>query len=164
MKCDKCGAEIHEGSNYCSNCGTPLKTEEPIHGNPLSEDYLKLRKYLITHKEWLLGYAVWFVINFFLLLFGGEKYRDKVYVYAPESFEYLVLLSKIVPVNQEMLEHTYDYADSKCYLSWERFYTELLKNNSSGTIYQYTKRNLNKTYLTQGNIKKIKENMPKAIL
>ena len=88
----------------------------------------------------------------------------EVYVYAPESFEYLVLLSKIVPVNQEMLEHTYDYADSKYYLSWERFYTELLKNNSSGTIYQYTKRNLNKTYLTQGNIKKIKENMPKAIL
>ena len=88
----------------------------------------------------------------------------EVYVYAPESFEYLVLLSKIVPVNQEMLEHTYDYADSKYYLSWERFYTEILKNNSSGTIYQYTKRNLNKTYLTQGNIKKIKENMPKAIL
>ena len=84
MKCGKCGAEIPESSNYCNNCGTPLKTEEPIHGNPLSEDYLKLRKYLITHKEWLLGYAVWFVINFFLLLFGGEKYRDKVYVYAPE--------------------------------------------------------------------------------
>ena len=87
----------------------------------------------------------------------------KCALYAPESFEYLVLLSGILDVPGEWLEKTYLYADSGKWASWERFYTEKLVEITRGTIYQYVKSKLNPVYLTAGNLKKIKGTLPEVI-
>lgn len=49
-----------------------------------------------------------------------------IYLYAPESFEWLVLKSGLFKVNEDMLVNTQDYMDSKDWSSWESFYTQLL--------------------------------------
>lgn len=84
-------------------------------------------------------------------------------LFAPESFEYIRLSSGILQVDRDKLENTYNYADSTVFSSWERYYTRYLMDVTEGTIYQYQKRSLNKNYLTEGNLKKIIEQIPKAI-
>lgn len=78
-------------------------------------------------------------------------------LYLPESFEYLVLISDLF--KDEMLDckldRTYDYADSKMYFSWERYYTELLIKISQKTGLDYSKKKLNPAYLIPGNFKTI---------
>ena len=60
--------------------------------------------------------------------------------------------------------NTYDFADSKEYASWERFFTTYLIEITEGTIYRYTKHRLNKAYLTEGNKKKIMRQLPELIV
>ena len=40
------------------------------------------------------------------------------------------------------------YIDSKEYFSWERYFTALLIEKSAGTYLNYTKKTLNKAYLS----------------
>lgn len=53
----------------------------------------------------------------------------RVLVYTPESFEWLLLNTNSIGrfVNISVLTETYNYCDSVKYLSWERFYTDVLK-------------------------------------
>lgn len=54
-----------------------------------------------------------------------KKYH--VSLFAPESFEYLILESKqFSRFFGDELTNTYDYCDSREFLSWERYYTYLL--------------------------------------
>ena len=84
-------------------------------------------------------------------------------LYAPESFEYLILCSGILEIDQRVIESTFDYADSARYMSWERFYTWYLTEQSNGTIYQYNKGRLNKAFLTEGTLKKVIFMLPEMI-
>jgi len=84
-------------------------------------------------------------------------------LFAPESFEYLILNSGIVTVKKDLLEHPYDYADSSKYSSWERFFTHELVTLTQGTVYRYSKSQLNTTYLTEGNINKIVQILPEIL-
>ena len=89
---------------------------------------------------------------------------NKCLLYAPESFEYLVLTSGIIEADNDVLKNTYDYADSCSFFSWEQFYTNYLTEISSDSpIYRYSKKKLAKAYLTEGNIKKIKAVIPVII-
>lgn len=57
-----------------------------------------------------------------------------IVLYAPESFEWLLLSTNLIPgirVSQ-ILEHPETYIDSKEYASWERFFTALLVNRTQG--------------------------------
>lgn len=73
-----------------------------------------------------------------------QKYH--VSLFAPESFEYLVLKSE--PFGRflrDELENTYDYCDSKEFLSWERYYTWLLDEicyNKFPVKFHYSKKKL----------------------
>lgn len=49
-------------------------------------------------------------------------------VFAPESFEYLILKSNILEVPSDILEQTYNYADSTRYFSWENILHITLQN------------------------------------
>ena len=53
--------------------------------------------------------------------------NEEVYIFSPESFEFLLLLSDTFRryLSTE-LDCTYDFCDSINYLSWERYYTNLL--------------------------------------
>lgn len=88
----------------------------------------------------------------------------KVSIFAPESFEYLILQSDIVDVAHDVLTHTYDYADSVRYFSWEEFYTSYLTEQSRGTVYQYSKKKLPQSYLTEGVVDKLKSALPDRII
>lgn len=89
--------------------------------------------------------------------------KSNYYLYTPESFEYLILKSGIVCVNEEKLDETYLYADSKKYVSWERYYTDLLVKETEGTQYKYSKQKLNSSFVSNNNINKIKNIMPAII-
>lgn len=87
----------------------------------------------------------------------------EIVLYAPESFEYLLLKADILSNTSRVTEETYEFADSREYFSWEEFYTAYLVHQSVGTVYQYSKKKLNDSYLTAGNRKKILEQLPKQL-
>ena len=71
-------------------------------------------------------------------------------VYAPESFEWLILSSGI-PEDREIrviLEDPASAIDSLEYVSWERYFTALLTEKTKGTIWEYSKRKLSRIYMT----------------
>ncbi|MBR2188770.1 MAG: translation initiation factor 2 [Eubacterium sp.] len=86
--------------------------------------------------------------------------KGKCLLYAPESFEYLILRSGVVEVPDKYLDEPYNYADSARYASWERYFTDQLSEATRNTIYQYTKSKLNVIYLTAGNINRIMKLLP----
>lgn len=85
-------------------------------------------------------------------------------IYAPESFEYILLSSGLFAVPKEVLETTYLYADSKQFMSWENYFTYYLTDITRNTKYQYGKMKLKKAYKTEGAIKKIAAVLPKQML
>lgn len=76
--------------------------------------------------------------------------RENLALYLPESFEWLVLSSGILKDTEvaQILQTPSDYIDSKEYFSWERYFTALLIEKSAGTYLNYTKKTLNKAYLS----------------
>ena len=84
-------------------------------------------------------------------------------LYAPESFEWLLLKANIIDVPAEVLEKTYLFADSCKYMSWEEFYTSYLIEHTENTIYRYSKSSLGDPYKTDGSISKIISTLPEQI-
>ena len=84
-------------------------------------------------------------------------------LYAPESFEYLILQSGIIEIPKAITEQTWNYADSVRFFSWEDFYTTYLSNETRNSISQYSKSRLSDYYKTTGNIDKIKNVLPECI-
>jgi len=84
-------------------------------------------------------------------------------IYAPESFEYLILLSGIIDVATSVINETYLYADSTEYMSWEEFYTAYLIQKSRGTVYEYNKSSLAGAYKTKGALNRIIQVLPEQI-
>ena len=80
-----------------------------------------------------------------------ETFSGTAVLYAPESFEWLLLKANVVPelnVNV-ILKQPEDYVDSKKYVSWERYFTDLLVDNTRNSpIWAYSKRKLQKMYLS----------------
>lgn len=79
------------------------------------------------------------------------KVADDIVLYAPESFEWLLLSTNAIPnVNvSPILEHPEKYIDSKEYVSWERFFTTLLvKRTQNNSLWAYSKKKLPAVYLS----------------
>lgn len=80
-----------------------------------------------------------------------------VYLFFPESFEYLVLKANIFSqdISQELLE-TYNYAETSEFFSWERYYTHLLGivSNSRGG-YRKESKYLPKYLISEINVDRI---------
>ena len=87
------------------------------------------------------------------------RFHEQVSVYAPESFEWLLLMSGVVSCAANELEHTYDYAESEKYFSWEQYYTELVKKLTADTAYPYLKEKLHVYYLSEVNRNKVLRTM-----
>lgn len=73
-------------------------------------------------------------------------------LYLPESFEWLILSSGILKDAEttQILQTPSGYIDSKEYFSWERYFTALLTEKTTGTYLNYTKKTLNGAYLGDG--------------
>ena len=92
--------------------------------------------------------------------------RENLALYLPESFEWLVLSSGILKDTEvaQILQTPSDYIDSKEYFSWERYFTALLIEKAAGTYLNYTKKTLNKAYLSDGAKNAILSQMAKVKL
>lgn len=86
-----------------------------------------------------------------------STYPEKITLYLPESFEWLILQSDVVRIKgiKEILDSPENHIESSIYFSWERFFTEFLSSNTKGTYMQYLKEKLSHFYLQEENIKKI---------
>lgn len=77
--------------------------------------------------------------------------EENIVLYAPESFEWLLLSTNAIPnVNiTAILEKPEDYIESAMYVSWERYFTKILtEQTQDNPIWAYTKRKLAKVYLS----------------
>lgn len=92
-----------------------------------------------------------------------ETSHIKCILYAPESFEYLLLEAGFVDVPKDMLEKTYQYADSVKYISWEEYYTDCLLQKTRETVYQYKKSKLSQAYRSESALLKVLSVMPDKI-
>lgn len=74
---------------------------------------------------------------------------DKQILYAPESFEELVLRSNILKSNEilAIVANPCDYIESSKFFSWERYFTYLLTERTKSTSLAYDKEKLNPAYL-----------------
>ena len=81
------------------------------------------------------------------LYYKNESKRNS-FIWAPESFEYLLLKSNIINIEsiKDILNNPVNYIESSEYVSWERFFTALLIKCTTGTIYKYSKSELNEIY------------------
>lgn len=86
---------------------------------------------------------------------------ENVVLYAPESFEWILLSTNTVPnvTVTSILQQPENFIDSKEYISWERFFTTILtKRTQNDPVWAYSKRKLSKVYLSpkvMGAAKKI---------
>lgn len=88
-----------------------------------------------------------------------NELNDSIFLYTPESFEWMLLSVSLINrfVKGSELSKTYDYCDTRKYISWERYYTKLLKDISLGNLHiQYAKRKLPKMFLSDSVVKEIR--------
>ncbi|MCD8348495.1 MAG: translation initiation factor 2 [Lachnospiraceae bacterium] len=91
--------------------------------------------------------------------------NKRITLWLPESFEYLILKSGIIstPELDMILESIPDYADSKQYISWEQFFTDLLIHLTKDTLFPYSKHHLGKYYMTGMCKQQVIKEFPEAI-
>ena len=94
------------------------------------------------------------------------KHHPNISLYLPESFEWLLLSSKLLDDGHiiKLLANPANYVESSKFFSWEQFFTNELINLTKGTIWQYSKGKLSRVYLNKTNIEKIMVNVPIAAL
>ncbi len=82
----------------------------------------------------------------------------KIAIFLPESFEWLILSSGVVEVERDRVLRAGDYVDSRRYMSWEQYFTDLLRETTRNVPYmQYRKDKLAEYYTHGGTAEKIKE-------
>lgn len=91
------------------------------------------------------------------------RVRNDIYLYLPESFEWLILNVKALENNRikHILSVTEEYVDSCIYESWEQYFTELLVEITRDTVLAYSKKHLNSAYLGDKIKRKILNQMEK---
>lgn len=99
-----------------------------------------------------------------ILFYIDNTFDKRVVLYLPESFEWLLLKSKVINFKglDQILENPSNYIESRSYLTWERFFTYLALNYSDER-FKYTKHALNPFYLQQRNLDKVKSILPKEL-
>ena len=101
----------------------------------------------------------------------GSEMRDvseylktvgNIVLYAPESFEWLLLSTNMIPnirVSQ-ILRQPEKYIDSREYASWERFFTSVLVSQTKDDpLWAYSKKKLPEIYLSSKIINAVKKQM-----
>ena len=85
-----------------------------------------------------------------------------VVLYAPESFEWILLAANIIPAGNvnKILEQPEEFIDSKKYVSWERYFTSLLiELTKDDPVWAYSKKKLPGVYLSSKVISTVKNIM-----
>lgn len=87
--------------------------------------------------------------------------NNSIKLYLPESFEWLLLYADILnkPFIRKRLEEAENHIASEKYFSWERYFTDLLMEETKNTPYPYDKSILKSFYLQEKVILKVLEAM-----
>ena len=89
----------------------------------------------------------------------SQLLRGNVYIklYLPESFEWLLLYADIFnkPFIRKRLEEAENYIESEKYFSWERYFADLLMEETKDSPYPYDKSNLKDFYLQDKVVQKV---------
>lgn len=82
-------------------------------------------------------------------------------LYLPESFEWLLLYADILnkPFIRKKLEEAENYIESEKYFSWERYFADLLMEETKDSPYPYDKSNLKDFYLQDKVVQKVLKTM-----
>lgn len=94
------------------------------------------------------------------------RQRGKTMLYFPESFEWLILKSGVVADKavEAILRQPEEHIDSAVYMSWERFFTELLeKSTRDDPVRHYQKNSLSPFYVSNGVKGKVVKVMPEQM-
>lgn len=83
--------------------------------------------------------------------------NSNIKLYLPESFEWLLLYADILnkPFIRKRLEEAENYIESEKYFSWERYFTDLLMEETEDSPYPYDKSNLKDFYLQDKVVQKV---------
>ncbi len=89
--------------------------------------------------------------GFISQLMNLAKLNDKFFVFAPESFEYMILqVPSFKRKLTDELENTWKYCDISKYLTWEQYYTELLQKLCNEEYsFNYNKSHIHKSFLNE---------------
>jgi len=87
--------------------------------------------------------------------------RNNVTVLAPESFEYVILHTNTFKrYLTDELEHTWEYCDTREYITWEQYYTKLLKEITEQHFgFQYSKSKINDFFLNEEFVSKVSDEL-----
>lgn len=98
-------------------------------------------------------------------LLDTSAYKN-VQLFLPESFEWVLLGSGLVPDKDipEILQHPYDYIESRRYFSWEAFFTDLLEKRTVRSKLAYSKDHLNERYLSDKVVEEVTGLLPSGLL
>ncbi len=99
------------------------------------------------------------------LEYFAARLEQRISIWMPESFEYLVLRSGLIWSKElfEILESPSDYIEAKEHESWERYYTQLLVSMTNDKIYKYSKKVLNEYYIQDKSVEKITASFPETL-
>ena len=91
----------------------------------------------------------------------AELHPRAITLFLPESFEWLILKSRIIRDSsyQNILMDPSSCIESEWFVSWERYFTDLLIHLTENTPLQYRKSHLNPVYLLQNHVDKLIETM-----
>ena len=95
------------------------------------------------------------------------KRRGNLQLFFPESFEWLILKSRVININNidDILEHPENYIDGREFLSWERFFDDLLeKATVNDPIRRYDKSKLSSFYYEGKNKDQILSVFPEKVM
>lgn len=89
----------------------------------------------------------------------AEIYPNKITLYLPESFEWLLLKSGILGhrTPTEILRDPSAHIESSEYFSWEQYFNDLIVMLTQDTVLHYNKRHLNPSYLQPANVARVLE-------
>ncbi len=93
-----------------------------------------------------------------LLVQYQNKYDGKILLMLPESFEWMILKSGLIQRDdlEEILQNPSDYIYCEKYVSWERFFTDLLIDSTKDSpLMRYDKSKLADYYKNSINIRRI---------
>lgn len=95
----------------------------------------------------------------------GQRVYKNVRLFLPESFEWTLLQSGLIPSNDipKILKDPSSYIESRDYLSWERFFTDVLIKYSADTRYAYRKAKLNEQYLRPQAMNAVANVLPECL-
>ena len=95
----------------------------------------------------------------------GQRVYKNVRLFLPESFEWTLLQSGLIPNNDipKILKDPSSYIESRKYLSWERFFTDVLIKYSADTRYAYKKAKLNEQYLRPQAMDAVADVLPECL-